>query len=462
MWKKVLFILIPLIFLSSILPLHEALGQAATISVQPATSFGLTAGQTFQINLTVSSVTNLAAWQCNLYFDPTVLSTPTFFSTNDNQFHANVTEGPFLETGALGQTLFDAYFFPAPSTYNDTYDIITLYEARLTLPATGVTGSGTVATINFTVIGSGSSILHLDPSGFLPTKLVGSNNNLIPYTLVDGQTYAGDVDVAIGEIDTPLDIPYGSVALINVTAQNRGQPTETFDVTLSADDTVIGTQTVMNLPGGGSQVLNFAWDTTPFQIGPYTITATATTVPGQIDSSDLTMSVDVYVGTIDIGITSVNMKTSIPAGYNGTEVDVTVQNSGQATETLNITLSVNSNSVDNQTTTLDPGTSGTVTLLWNTTTLGYGNYTVQAYIVPLPFQTDTTNNNFTTTATVTIPGDLNGDGKVNLQDLVLLALAYGSTPGSPNWNPNADIEGTGRVGLTDLVILAQHYEQALP
>lgn len=70
-----------------------------------------------------------------------------------------------------------------------------------------------------------------------------------------------------------------------------------------------------------------------------------------------------------------------------------------------------------------------------------------------------------------IPGDINGDGKVNLEDLVLLALAYGShcanyhyqgEPASPNWNPNADINGDGIVSLSDLVILALHYGQHSP
>jgi len=58
---------------------------------------------------------------------------------------------------------------------------------------------------------------------------------------------------------------------------------------------------------------------------------------------------------------------------------------------------------------------------------------------------------------LTILGDLNGDFKVGLPDLVALANAYGSKPGDPNWNPNADIAGNGIVGLSDLVILAQHY-----
>jgi parallel beta-helix repeat protein len=61
-----------------------------------------------------------------------------------------------------------------------------------------------------------------------------------------------------------------------------------------------------------------------------------------------------------------------------------------------------------------------------------------------------------------VPGDLNDDTKVNLEDLVLLALAYGSKPGDSNWNPNADIDGDGVVGKSDLAILAQHYGEHNP
>jgi hypothetical protein len=65
-------------------------------------------------------------------------------------------------------------------------------------------------------------------------------------------------------------------------------------------------------------------------------------------------------------------------------------------------------------------------------------------------------------AEVGILGDLNSDFKVSLQDLVILANAYGSRPGDLNWNPNADIDGNGIVDQTDANILAQHYGQHYP
>jgi hypothetical protein len=65
----------------------------------------------------------------------------------------------------------------------------------------------------------------------------------------------------------------------------------------------------------------------------------------------------------------------------------------------------------------------------------------------------------TLTFLVIIPGDVNHDGKVDLNDLAILAEAYGSRPSDPNWNPCADINNDQYVGLSDLMILALHYGQ---
>jgi hypothetical protein len=58
---------------------------------------------------------------------------------------------------------------------------------------------------------------------------------------------------------------------------------------------------------------------------------------------------------------------------------------------------------------------------------------------------------------ITIAGDMNRDGKVDLIDLVILAQAYLSKTGGPRWDPRADANRDGAVDLLDLVILAQNY-----
>jgi hypothetical protein len=56
-----------------------------------------------------------------------------------------------------------------------------------------------------------------------------------------------------------------------------------------------------------------------------------------------------------------------------------------------------------------------------------------------------------------IPGDVDGDGDVDLTDLASLLAAYGTGTGDPDYNPNADFDDDGDVDLTDLATLLANY-----
>jgi len=58
--------------------------------------------------------------------------------------------------------------------------------------------------------------------------------------------------------------------------------------------------------------------------------------------------------------------------------------------------------------------------------------------------------------------DINQDGIVDIYDLILIASAYGSRPGSPGWNPYADLNQDGVIDIYDLIIIASHYGQTNP
>jgi len=136
----------------------------------------------------------------------------------------------------------------------------------------------------------------------------------------------------------------------------------------------------------------------------------------------------------------------------------------------------------NQTVTFDassslPGWNGThytpiVEYEWdfgdgNTTTVGTstinhvytaeGNYTVTLTV------TDTQGLQHNKTETVRVSmvppllGDINGDGVVNILDAILLAKAFGSRPGSPNWDPRADLNKDNVVNILDAIILALNF-----
>lgn len=54
--------------------------------------------------------------------------------------------------------------------------------------------------------------------------------------------------------------------------------------------------------------------------------------------------------------------------------------------------------------------------------------------------------------------DINGDGIVNILDIAIVAKAYATTPGDPNWNPIADIaEPYGEINILDIVTVAREY-----
>jgi len=61
-----------------------------------------------------------------------------------------------------------------------------------------------------------------------------------------------------------------------------------------------------------------------------------------------------------------------------------------------------------------------------------------------------------------VPGDVNGDNKVTIIDLCLIARAFGTIPGPQGtgwgqWNPSADLNNDAKVDIKDFYICAINY-----
>ena len=159
---------------------------------------------------------------------------------------------------------------------------------------------------------------------------------------------------------------------------------------------------------------------------------------------------------------AVASKTAVGQGY-GLAISVTTTTQGDLTETFNLTIYANTTEIGELTLTLSNGSSTTVTFVWNTNGFAYGNYTISAYALPTSGETNTTNNNLTGDAvTITIPGDVYGQGRVDMSDVVSICKAFGSTVGQPNYNPNCDIDNTGKVDMSDVVIALRNFGQHYP
>jgi len=53
--------------------------------------------------------------------------------------------------------------------------------------------------------------------------------------------------------------------------------------------------------------------------------------------------------------------------------------------------------------------------------------------------------------------DVNGDGKIDIEDIFLAALAFGSEPGDPHWDPRCDVNNDGKVDIEDVFLIALQF-----
>ena len=96
-------------------------------------------------------------------------------------------------------------------------------------------------------------------------------------------------DVGITSVTTSKNIVgQGYTASINVMIFNYGNFTETFNVTVYANTTVINTLINITMASDNSTTLTFTWNTTGFALGNYTISAYAWPVSGETDTADNT------------------------------------------------------------------------------------------------------------------------------------------------------------------------------
>jgi hypothetical protein len=88
------------------------------------------------------------------------------------------------------------------------------------------------------------------------------------------------------------------------------------------------------------------------------------------------------------------------------------------------------------------------------------HYTISATAGPVAGEVNTLDNTLTDgRIKVVIPGDINGDGTVDIFDAIILANAFNAVPLSPKWNPNADLKADDLIDIFDAIILANHFNQ---
>ena len=177
-------------------------------------------GSLVSFHVNVSDVTDLFTWQVNVTWDTAILN-----------FTRIVSYGDFLaQTTSLYGT---SRIVDIVDASNDTGYAAVAETILGEYP--GITGSGRLLTIEFLVVGYGSTDLTISISGTLSTMLLDSAGSSITYGTTDGyfrNKYPGDVngDYLVGVADfSALAGAYGS---------SSGQPTYDREADFNLDDLV--------------------------------------------------------------------------------------------------------------------------------------------------------------------------------------------------------------------------------
>jgi len=172
-----------------------------------------------------------------------------------------------------------------------------------------------------------------------------------------------------------------------------------------------------------------------------------------------TMLVAFCISLMAIAITPTFARTTLVRPRSAISVEViSPENRTYTSETLPIDLPLTfySNTKKGQSWmgySLDGATNVTVTGDTDLTIESYGKHNVIVYVTVLG-TTYAARVDFT----VSIIGDLTGDGVVDINDIVLATASYGSRPGNEKWNPEIDLAPIyGIIDIYDMATLAYHY-----
>ena len=161
----------------------------------------------------------------------------------------------------------------------------------------------------------------------------------------------------------------------------------------------------------------------------------------------------------DVWVANVKpLKSIVGQGYT-MNINVTLVNLGQYTETFDVKIYANETKIATAQCTLTSGTSKTITITSDPVNVPKrGYHVIRAEAGPVTGEADTADNTFVDgRVKVGVPGDVNNDRKVDMTDVGIILRAFGTTPASPNWNPNYDINNDNKVDMSDVGIALRNF-----
>lgn len=376
---------------------NEANAQTGTIIFINPASGAAQPGQFFTVNINVSNVVGLNAWEIRLQYNPLLLYTNRTL----------IKEGPFLNGGGIYVTFFAPPYFDAGSAYLQIGALITSNDA--------VDGSGTLATITFKVLRLGETVLDL-----YDTKLLNVNLASIQHSEADG--YFQNVESS--RIPTASFTYTSNVYNVTFDGSNSYSPYGNIAnyIWYFGD----GANATKNVP--------ITWhkyqEIRPPQEKNYTailIVIDSNGITGKFLPQIITVGMPCDVAVIGLKLSP---RQALPGAI--ISINVTVSNEGTVTESFNVStyyrLGISWVEIGMQPVTnlvfLD---EQTLIFQWNTTGLNKGLYPIKAQASIVPNETDIIDNTFI-------------DGKVALTRIPQAFFSY--TPTEPEINATVTFDAS--------------------
>jgi hypothetical protein len=144
---------------------------------------------------------------------------------------------------------------------------------------------------------------------------------------------------------------------------------------------------------------------------------------------------------------------------------VTVLNQGNFTENFNVSAYADMHLIGTQMLTLSSGEIANVTFAWNTADIPMSplpaECTLLAVANAVQNETSTANNNATCPVKISIRGDINADGSVDMVDITTVAIAFERTEGDPVYAmyANADVNENAIIDIVDITFVALEFDK---
>ncbi|RLI40074.1 hypothetical protein DRO69_13415 [Candidatus Bathyarchaeota archaeon] len=428
--------------------------------------------ENFTINVTVADALYLHGYSFKIGYNATVIEC------------TDVQEGEFLQS--FGSTDF---FYNIDNELGEIY-----LSSNLTSPEAMANGTGTLATLTFHVKAIGESRIQLYDTNLYDPQLQplphsienGYFNNILmpviyvdPPMIIDPEMKPADefeVKINVANVSNLYDFEFTLYYDTNVLSclgiiVYPFTNTTTFEIEFNLNDTEGKLWVrVQYLPP--AEPLDAISPTTLakifFQVQSYGATVldlSGTKLSDYYGNQLDHISRDGFVSVLRRDLAVIEIVPEFIEIYKGwtIQINVTVANLGDITESFNVSLFCNDHEVGKQEI-LNLESNATATTTFTLETAVYAwlepchNYTLKAEVLPVPYELNVTNNILEDGQIhIKLMGDINGDRYVDARDAIVVGYSFGTKIGDPEWNPYADLNQDGYVNAKDVIIMGLNF-----